>query len=590
MKRRILATGLLLLILLCGGLLLVRSLAQRRAQANQRPIPTLVPPPSVTGAVDGGSGTASPTPPQPATAVGDPTVTTTAVPPAASEEPPAMPPLRVEGDFVRDPAGRSTLLRGADYAYNTIGIIDLRFDIDEHDMAQIASWGMNTLRIRIRDHRAGLYPGTEAEAGYLEGLDRLVRQANEQGLYVIIALGGPESLTSLDRHPESPLFDQAKFLPGNPAHTRWLAYLDGFFSRYADWPGVIGFDPINEDIAFPPEIHDAIYMREQHLAALALLRERSPEKIYFQQPAGWIYQGFNEPEPHDLGDSNRIFCTKWALQAAALPPTHVDRMLGWAERAGAPLVVCEYLIFNVPFRLLADRMAFQRQVLHHLDTRLIGRIRLGYMPFTGSSLVTESHEPTLWVAELVRPYPLWIGGEPRSIQYDYDALVLTVDLLLDGSGPTELFIPADFVYPGGFEVVTDGGDRIVVTEVESSTSETMGWEPDRSRLTLAPSSGPLRLEVRPVGTPRPPDPRAFETGSDFQGADPPEGVVTTTASIPARLTSDGSYTPAQAECIERELSQRLEAADLTRFREGRAVPHTAAEEIGWSVHVCISAP
>src|SRR5690554_1929878 len=59
------------------------------------------------------------------------------------------------------------------------------------------------------------------------------------------------------------------------------------FDRYKDVPGVLGFDAINEDFSFPPEVHDKLFMKEAHELLLARLRAVDSRHIYFQQPAGW---------------------------------------------------------------------------------------------------------------------------------------------------------------------------------------------------------------------------------------------------------------------------------------------------------------
>lgn len=81
-----------------------------------------------------------------------------------------------------------------------------------------------------------------------------------------------------------------------------------------------------------------------------------------------------------------------------------------------------------------------------------------------------------------RPYPRAIGGVPRQIAYDRAAHALTVRFDADGSGPTEIYLPADEFPRGGR-----------VTGALSSS-----WDPDRRILTATTAaSGVQTLTVTP---------------------------------------------------------------------------------------------
>lgn len=403
-----------------------------------------------------------------------------------------LPWLRRDGVFLRDDQGRAFIVRGVDYAYDDDGYPPERFELLDEDLDAIRSWGMNTIRIRVRDRRAGMYPSVPAEAGYLEGLDDLVRRVNERGMYVIIATGGPYNLLTINQHPDDPLFDSAKLLPGNPAREQWLDHLDRIFDRYRDWPGVIGFDPINEEIALPPDRLDADYMQAAHADALARLRDDDERHVYFQQPSGWNYQGRSVGVGHDLGDDNRFFCVKWAIT-----PRAAERFVEqqrWAEAAGTPLFVCEWSLIDVTDVPEEAKLRLQREVEDLLAGGLTGAVRLGYLPNIRAGLVTEDREERFWIDEWVRPTPDWIGGDPESMAWDPASRTFTLTVLADGRSPTTIFVPAR-TYPDGFEVRMSTGHAVTVGGGETFDGGAVAFDPATRVLTVTPGAGRLTVVV-----------------------------------------------------------------------------------------------
>ncbi|MGH2532098.1 MAG: glycoside hydrolase family 5 protein [Thermomicrobiales bacterium] len=507
-----------------------------------------------------------------------------------------MPWLRRDGRFFRAEDGRTTILRGVDYAFNSVGLVDLRFDLTNADLDRIASWGMNALRIRLRDARAGYFPSRPAEPGYLEELDRLIARANDRGLYVIVATGGPEDLLSIGKHPEDPLHDCAKFLPGNPAREHWFGYLEGIVRRYRDWPGVVGFDLINEDISYPPEIHDAVFMGPAHQEALARLRAVDDRHVYFQQPAGWDYQGHSVASGYDLGDPNRFFASKWGVR----PGENVQRleeMLGWAVEAGTDLFLAEYNLSDRGTLEVATMEAVQREVLALLDGALISGLRLGYLPAVSGALISEAREEAFWLAEMVRPYPVWIGGVVTSLAWDFDAAKLRLELALDGRGPTELAVSIARTYPGGFIATTAAGDRLTVSNAHDVVAAgALRWDERAGRIVLAAGKGAETLTLLPLDPSVAPErPRArvadldqYETVimAQLDDLELPEGAA---ASLIERLVQSGEFTTEQARCIVEQLADRLEPWQFGLLVGNATLPHTLAESIGQTVYECVEA-
>lgn len=524
----------------------------------------------------------------------------TAGTPPADQTPAALPWLRRDGRFLRAEDGRSMIVHGADYAYNTIGLAEeVVIQLTDADLDRIAGWGMNTLRIRLRDYRAGLYPGRPPEPSYLEGLDDLIRRANARGLYAIIGIAGPDDLLGIKHHPEHPLFDQARFLPDNPARTQWLAYLESIFTRYRDWPGVIGFDPINEDYAYPPEVHDQLVLEAAHRDALAALRRVSPRHIYFQQPSGWVYMNQPVAVGHDLGDPNRFFCVKWQTNQGGVSPEWQSAMLNWAAAAGTPLFVCEYLIFDVPNASVEQMLALQRAALGFLDRELIGSVRLGYLPRIGSALITPEGEEKFWLQEFARPYPVWVGGVATALQYDFDARALRLQIERDGSGPTEIAVPLAYAYPGGFVASTSDGTTLVHDGSRVLRASGLDWRDTAGgRLIVPAGSGEQTIVIRPrpegAGAAGPSLSPQRTNPADFAGSLGMGGAPPITEAdvrgFAARLVRGGQYTAEHAACIVREARTQLppsQFAKLVSQSSPGVLSPNDLEPLAQSIYACV---
>lgn len=414
-------------------------------------------------------------------------------PPGPVPEPVDLAWLRREGDHLRAEDGRSFEVRGIDYAFNDEGFPPTVRNLTDADLDRIRGWGTTVVRIRLRDVRAGLYPSVPAEPGYLEELDRLIARINERGMYVILGSGGPYNLLTIDQHPGDPLFDSAKFLPANPAREAWMDHLDRLFDRYRDVPGIIGFDPVNEDISFPRDLHDAVYLESAHTEALARLRDDDQRHVYFQQPSGWTYQGFDVGIGHDLDDDNRFFCVKWGVTPRA--EEVMARQVAWAEAAGTRLFVCEYALADVPAVGEEAELALQDEALRLIDAHAVGSTRLGYGSTITAGLIEEDGSEAFWLEGLVQPQASFVGGAVASAAWDRVARHATMILELDGSGVTEVLVPIR-LYPDGFAASAAG--NVVAVDPETAISGgPIRWDPATATLTLDRDTATITLEVSP---------------------------------------------------------------------------------------------
>jgi Cellulase (glycosyl hydrolase family 5)/Glycoside hydrolase family 5 C-terminal domain len=392
-----------------------------------------------------------------------------------------LPWLHRDGTLFRASDGRTTILRGVDYPYNEEPF-EPPYNLTDADFARIASWGLNLLRIRLSAERSGYVPGHAPERDYLEHLDQLIADANRHGIYVLLSTvtDDVEALHTDADH------ERAKFIAGTRDHTWWMAFLATLFARYRDWPGVVGFDTINEDDSYPPYVHDQRFMGPAHREIDALLRRGDDRHVYFQEPSGWSYWGAEYwpgmMSAADLGDPDRFYCPKWKAGTSSDQDLDVKGRL--ADEARAPMFICELWIDKGNDTGYDGVIARQRDALTAMDRRLIGGVRVLYGPSDGYGTFLGDGSEAPWVKEFARPYPLWAGGTITSITYDFAARRLVATFDLDGSGPTEIYVPRR-LYPGGAAATT-------------ATGETLAYDSDAQRVIVPARLGAVTVTIAPT--------------------------------------------------------------------------------------------
>lgn len=402
-----------------------------------------------------------------------------------------LPWLTRDGSVFRAADGRTTILRGVDYPYNQ-EILEAPYNLTDPDFERIASWGMNLLRVRISGTRSGFLPDTQPEPGYWEHLDQLIAAANRRGIYVLpsTVTADWEAMGTTSGH------DQLKFVEGTANHEWWLQYQRRLFDRYRDWPGVVGFDPLNEDNSYPPFVHDRQFVGALHRKANAILRERDPRHVYFQEPSGWSYWGAEwwtgMMQGNDIGDPHRFYCPKYKPGGAA--DSEIDVKGRLATESGVPMFFCEMWVDNTD---PATVRAWQRDSQDAMDRRLMGGVRVLYGPSAGYGTHTREGVEAHWIEEFARPYPAWIGGRITAITYDYGARRLVTQLALDGSGPTEIFASVARTYDAGFVAIASTGSRLVHNGTSVIEANGLSYDATRQRIVLPPGAGAVTITIAP---------------------------------------------------------------------------------------------
>jgi len=468
-----------------------------------------------------------------------------------------LPWVHFDGERFRLDDDREFVVRGLDYAYDTVGYSDLEFPLEEADYARMAAWGVTALRVRLRDTRSGWYPFTAPEPGYLEGLDAIVERAGAHGIYVIIATNGVEQLLRLDNRPNDPLYEQAKFRVGTRANDHWMRYMASTFARYRNTSTVLGFDAINEDYAFPPDVHDAECMLPAHEALLIMLREIDQHHVYFQEPAGWVYDNSQLASlGHPLPDDNRVFCTKWFATGTG-QDARMQKMLEWAAQAGTPLFLCEAWVWDILTQPRNIMLHQQRTALGLLDTHTIGWITNGYIPLIG--LLQRDGSPIYLADEWIRPYPKVIAGEVEAIDYDFPTRTLALDLQLSGSGTSEIYVPAAHTYGTGVKV-SSGGSTLVIGPDQTVTQQTgtgLSWDAGTQTVSFSGETGAQQVVV--ASTDVNPGPVAVgDARQDYVADDfPSENAVIRpvytaaegTATLRNRMLESGDFLDTEVDCV-----------------------------------------
>lgn len=371
-------------------------------------------------------------------------------------------------------------------------------------------------------------------------------------------------MLALYERPNDLLYEQAKFLPGTEAHEHWLNYMSMIFDRYKDVPGVLGFDAINEDFSFPPEVHDKLFMKEAHELLLARLRAVDSRHIYFQQPAGWDYSpDLSVSMGHPLPDQNRVFGTKWfAMQNQEL---RMQEMLDWAEEANTPLFICETWVWDLINRRPRMIRNIQRETLNLLDKHTVGWISLGYLPLVG--LIREDRKMIHLMDEWIRPYPQVVGGTLQSLNYEFDKRQFNLSMQLDESGDTEIFIPAGHTYPEGFQVEANKLTMMVDQNgqvVSQTGAGILSWNKDAQKLIISPVNRQVDLIIEAMDPGPVPQShtRLDYSDDDFPPQDEVVRPVFTLAegenSLRERILSSGDWTEDQVNCVIENWKSRLE--------------------------------
>ncbi|WP_067143193.1 cellulase family glycosylhydrolase [Microtetraspora malaysiensis] len=435
------------------------------------------------------------------------------------------------GRVITDEQGRTLILRGFNTAGSTKGAPDTLPELTKADIdREYRDMGTNFVRFLIMWRAVEPQPGIY-DTKYLDKVAEWVRWYGERGYHVMLDMhqdlwgnaitptgvagnGAPAWATHLDGLPvdtDQPTWETYYLEPGvirafdhfwdtTGEHPELMDHYakawKAVAARFKDDPAVLGYDLMNEpwggSVQGPR--FEAGPLAALYRATIAEIRSVDPDGWIFLEPqavgVNWglpsalphfddprdgapriAYAPHLYPLPLDLGDDYTAGSKEWT-----------DRTIGWwrdnvlrtADRLGAPVLLGEFgLDMTRPGAAdLVDRV-----------------VRLG--EGMGAGMAYWSRDPGSWgpydekgkatplVAAYARPYPRAIGGVPVDIRSEARSLTVTFDA--NGTGPTEIYLPAAGFPDGGRasegEATWDAARRVLTVRTKTSGRVTLTITP-----------------------------------------------------------------------------------------------------------------
>lgn len=407
--------------------------------------------------------------------------------------------LASDGQWIRDADGRVILLRGLNYSGLEFGnFIGRPNGPQEADFVQMASWGVNVIRLPVAWHYLEPSPGVFDVEHLRRQVDPIVEWAQRHGMVVVIELhqfqwspctgGNGAPAWSCEGkgysrdiagawQAQHDFWAGALAPTGRPLVEHFLDVWERLAAHYRRSQAVVGFNFLNEPLdiqnltTFEPNTLYPFYRR-----AIARVRAaRARQMIVLEPPVSRNLGLAAQPEP--VGDDNLLYAPHLYTITGGLDsvPYNGDRAaidadyaLAAAEAAeqGAVLWPGEY--GGVVDRFPAQTTLFWQHTMEELDERLLGGAGWAYFPGgNGFSVVNaDGTEKPGVVDALTTPYPMQTAGIPESIAWDSSVSGAFTYTFTEDPGrripdPTILFVPARH-FPGGFTVETTPGDTAVV--------------------------------------------------------------------------------------------------------------------------------
>jgi len=409
--------------------------------------------------------------------------------------------LRSDDTWIRDAAGRIVLLRGINYSGLEFGNFFGAFHPpEEADFVQMASWGVNVVRLPVAWHYLEPEPNRIDLDHLRTQVDPIVRFARRYGMVVVLEMHQFQwsPCTGGNGAPgwscEGRGYPRDVFGGWTAQHDFWAGalapdgrrLLDHFFdvwravARYYRRERVVaGFNFLNEPIdVVTPAGFEAQKLHPAYRLWAAILRdERAEQMLVIEPPVSRNLGIAANPEP--LGP-NLVYAPHLYTQTGGLPnlqydgnraTTDADYALAASEAAayGAVLWVGEYGgNTEAAGGFLAATALAVRHQLDAQDARRVGGAVWAYFPTdnTFSLVDAAGNEKGALVDLLARPFPQSTAGVPLALHFDPDTRELTYSFAEDPTrripDPTVLFVPFARHYPEGVVVETTAGDRAKV--------------------------------------------------------------------------------------------------------------------------------
>jgi endoglycosylceramidase len=415
--------------------------------------------------------------------------------------------LRSDGTWIRDRAGRVVLLRGVNYSGLEFGnFFGSSRPPEESDFDQMASWGVNVVRLPVAWHYLEPAPNDLAIDHLRDQVDPILRFARRRGMVVVLEMhqfqwspctggnGAPAWSCEGQGYARDAFggwaaqhdFWAGALAPdGRPLVEHFLDVWRAVARRYARNRVVAGFNMLNEPVdVVMPDAFEATILYPTYRRWARIIREQGAEQMLVLEPPVTRNLGIAaHPEP--VGDTNLVYAPHLYTETFGLPQlkysgnraaVDADYALAASEAAaqGAVLWVGEY----GGNTNLADgfRAATELAIRDHLDEqdeRLVGGAVWAYFPTDNTFSVVDAagNEKGALVDLLAQPYPQATAGTPQALAFDPVSREFTYTFAEDPTrriaDPTVVFVPFARHYPTGAVVGTTPGDRAFIDEKHS---------------------------------------------------------------------------------------------------------------------------
>ncbi len=348
------------------------------------------------------------------------------------------------------------------------------------DYRRMVRMGANIQVIRTTLGRLGGWPGKAGDPTYFAQLDEMVRLGKEAGLKTVF------KLVVYDVRPFGNAQWDAIYHNTKGAQDALVAAWKKVWVRYQNEASVFGYDLLNEPLrGIDPD--EERCSRENLIPTL----RRLADALHAVSPGKWaLYQplfretgdgvGPFQPMKESLGRDRVIYAPHLYTMNLKVMTQTLDRYEREAALSKAPLLLGEWgpsapLVANTSPQLQSSYIKVYQATANALDQRGISGIKAW---FCGSrSPLTSKHGTNLftWAIfsdtnavgrverkfitdTLARPRPLVVAGHLERYGIDFETRIFKMSLQTDPAlGATEIFVPAERHYLGGFRVEVGPG-------------------------------------------------------------------------------------------------------------------------------------
>jgi endoglycosylceramidase len=461
--------------------------------------------------------------------------------------PDVMSMLSADGSQIRDEQGRSVMLRGL----NWCALMDQQ-DPDawlktsaENEVAQIAAWGFNVLRMPIRWAAIEPEPGKFSDAK-LRALDEFVRICGKHGIYVIINMhqwlwserfggGGAPAWTCEKFEAVNCSKDMLPMLYAATEFWRdrklWKHFADTWkfiAARYRDNPAVAGYDLFNDPglLSSNPGGFEEKILRPFYNAVIKAVREVDDRHLIFYEPPlvirgdlvidARVGMKLGKLDGENLVYSPHVYTGGMSVPTlgyggnAKLLAADVETAVKSAREAGVPLWIGEFGAGSRAPRSL--EWAAEESRLY--DLHMLGSAWWVYGRDDAFGVLDpQGKEKEKLLDILCRPYPVSFTGALESMSFDAKnngefrcRLAPPEDDALEFS--TTIFIPKrhydagiKLSVPGRFEVPVQFSPVIVAQPIPAEFQDDYSYEWDDATQRLrfvSRRNEPLELIVKMI--------------------------------------------------------------------------------------------